>query len=113
MGEFPNKATQFSSEYQPKKNGRKPRIYTQLKELGFSKADVIAAFKELAFYTEADMREVLDDPEKPMIARIVSQAFMNAKEKGDYKIIREIMDVMLTGSSVGDTKIQINFMESF
>ena len=26
MGEFPNKATQFSKDYQPEKNGRKPKL---------------------------------------------------------------------------------------
>ena len=35
-----------------KKGGRKPKIYTQLKELGYSKDDIKACFGELIFYKE-------------------------------------------------------------
>lgn len=42
MGEFPNKATQFSKDYQPEKNGRKPKL-PRLDEL---LADVLGEDKD-------------------------------------------------------------------
>lgn len=42
MGEFPNKATQFSKDYQPEKNGRKPKL-PKLDEL---LADVLGEDKD-------------------------------------------------------------------
>jgi hypothetical protein len=42
VGEFPNKATQFSKDYQPEKNGRKPKL-PKLDEL---LADVLGEDKD-------------------------------------------------------------------
>ena len=42
MGEFPNKATQFSKDYQPEKNGRKPK----LPQLDTLLADVLGEDKD-------------------------------------------------------------------
>lgn len=94
------------------RKGRPLKIYTQLKKLGYSKDDVRAAYGELAFYTEAELKEVLEDDGKPAIAKMVARAFLNAIKKGDYKFIRDIMEVVLSGSAKSDTKIQINFMDS-
>jgi len=42
VGEFPNKATQFSKDYQPEKNGRKPK----LPQLDTLLADVLGEDKD-------------------------------------------------------------------
>lgn len=91
-GTFPNPATQFSSTNQPEKNGRKKRIYTILKEKGFGADDIKTAFKEMAFYSIPELKEIYKDETKPVITRIIANQFAIALTKGDYGRIREIME---------------------
>jgi hypothetical protein len=86
------KATQFGSGQDPTRGGRKKKIYTILKEKGYSKEDVHACFGELAFYTLAELREVAKDETKPVIMVVLAMAFKNAAQKGDYRQIKEIME---------------------
>ena len=92
MGEFPNKSTQFSSTNQPSNNGRKPKIYTVLKEKGYSKEDITTAFGEIAWYTEDELNEVYDDKDLPIITRIVAAQYTKALQKFDWSKIKEIME---------------------
>jgi hypothetical protein len=82
----------FGSGQDPTRGGRKKKIYTILKEKGYSKEDVHACFGELAFYTLAELREVAKDETKPVIMVVLAMAFKNAAQKGDYKQIKEIME---------------------
>lgn len=95
------------------KKGRPKKLYTVLKESGYSKDDIRAAFMDIGHSTEAEARKVLEDEDQDLIYQVVCKAFLEAKSKGDYKLIREIMDVVLTGSSGTQQNIQINFLDSF
>jgi len=92
MGDFPNKATQFSSSNQPKKNDRKKKIYTVLKEMGFTADDVRTAFGEIAFHNISDVIELAKNEAKPIIVRIAAKAFIKAYEAGDWAQVKDIME---------------------
>lgn len=72
--------------------GRPKKIYTILNEKGFSKEDVKCAFKELAFYTVAELKEHAKDKDKPIITRIISNQFNEAYTNKDWTRIKEIME---------------------
>ena len=74
------------------KNGAPKKIYTILKEKGYSKSDVKTAFGELSFYSLKELKEVQNDNSKPIIVRIVSKQFIAAFEDGDWNKIREILE---------------------
>ena len=74
------------------RNGRPKKIYTILKEKGFSKDDTITAFKEIAFYTLKELAELKTDESKPIITRIVAGQFVSAYEKQDWYKIKEILE---------------------
>jgi len=72
--------------------GRPKKIYTILKETGYSATDIKAAFGELAFYTVKDLDIILNDESKPVITRIVANQFKEALGKSDYYKIKEILE---------------------
>jgi len=92
MGDFPNKATQFSSTNQPEKNGRKKKIYTILKEQGYSADDLKTAFGELPFYNTDDLSKLMKDDKAPVIVRIISHQLVLALKSGDWTKIRDVME---------------------
>jgi len=74
------------------RKGAPKKIYTILKEKGYSKSDVKTAFGELSFYSLKELKEVQNDNSKPIIVRIVSKQFIAAFEDGDWNKIREILE---------------------
>jgi hypothetical protein len=72
--------------------GRKKKIYTILKEKGYSKDDVTTAFGELAFYTKDELESVYADESKPIITRIIANQFFQALKNSDWSRIKEIME---------------------
>jgi len=74
------------------RKGAPKKIYTILKEKGYSKSDVKTAFGELSFYSLKELKEVQNDNSKPIIVRIVSKQFIVAFEDGDWNKIREILE---------------------
>ena len=82
----------FSSTNQPENRGRKKKIYSILKEKGYSADDIKTAFGELAFYTENEIEEISTDETKPIIARIVANQFFQALKAGDWNKIKEILE---------------------
>ena len=91
MGNFPNKETQFSSENQPEKNGRKKKIYNQIKEMGYSADDIRTAFGEVAWMTLPELKKIYEDDSRPVILRITCNQYYNALKKGDWQKISEIL----------------------
>lgn len=90
--------TQFNSETGAKaaaarKNpGRKPKIYSVIKELGYCKDDILAAFSELSFYNEDDLREAMENTKLPMITRIIAKNMLKAYESGNLCEISSITE---------------------
>lgn len=74
------------------KKGAPKKIYTVLKRKGYSKTDTVAAFGELAYYSEKELREVEGDEKKPMITRIVSRIMIEAFENGDWAKIKDVIE---------------------
>jgi len=74
------------------KKGRHKKIYTILKEKGYSADDIKTAFGEVAFYTEKEIEQLHDDIEKPIIVRIVAKMYFTALEDGDWSKIKEIIE---------------------
>lgn len=82
----------FGDGQDPTKGGRKKKIYTILKEKGYSKDDIVSCFGEMAFYNLSELNEVVEDREKPAIMIVVARAFIRAIENGDWRYIKEIME---------------------
>lgn len=95
------------------KAGRPKKIYTILKELGYSKDDMRSGMGELAWYTIEDLRKEANDPDKPAIVQIVANQLVLAREKGDWSKVKDILEIVLNGTSNAQQNIQINFNESF
>jgi len=72
--------------------GRKKKIYTVIKELGYSADDIRIAFGELAFYSLEELKAVHDDEKKPIITRIIANQFFMALKKSDWNKIKEILE---------------------
>ncbi len=76
-------------------NGRKKKIYTILKEKGYSKDDIAACFSELGFYTLSETQELCMDETKPIIMQIIAKCFIKAYEDGDWSKCKDIIDQTL------------------
>jgi hypothetical protein len=74
------------------RKGQPPKIYTILKEKGYSGADIKTAFGELAFYSIKEIDDVMNDESKPIIMRIIASTFHEALKDKTYWKIKEIME---------------------
>ena len=91
----PNVGVKFGYGQDPTKGGRKKKIYTILKDKGFSKDDVTTAFTEMLFYSIEELKDVAQDNSKPIIMKIVATALRDAYVKGDYKKARDIIEQVI------------------
>lgn len=89
------KRVKFGSGQDPTKGGRKKKIYTVLKDKGYSKDDVITAFTEMLFYSLDELKEVAQDKTKPIIMGIVATALRDAYIQGDYKKGKDIIEQVI------------------
>jgi hypothetical protein len=72
-------------------NGRPKRIYTILKESGYTKDDISTAFAEIGWQTLEDAEAIVKDPTKPLILKTVAMAFIKGATKGDFRYVSEIL----------------------
>lgn len=73
-------------------NGRKPKILTVIKDLGYGITDIKTAFGVLPFYDEKKLKEVEKDEKKPMLLRIIAKQLYIAYKNGDYNKVKEIIE---------------------
>ena len=84
------KKTQFSSDNQPQKNGRKPKLYTIAKKAyGLSYEE----FKEMRMYlmqlSKTEIEELAKDPGTPMWVVILCRSYVKGAAKGDTKTLED------------------------
>jgi hypothetical protein len=72
-------------------NGRPRKIYTILKESGYTKDDVRTAFNEIAWADIDGLQKIFKDPKSPAIIKVIAHAYKRAIEKGDYRYVSEII----------------------
>ena len=72
-------------------NGRPRKIYTILKESGYTKDDVRTAFNEIAWADVDELQRLFKDPKSPAIIKVIAHAYKRAIEKGDYRYVSEII----------------------
>lgn len=90
------KGNQIGKKFKPgvsgNPEGRPKKIYTILKETGYSADDIRTAQNEISWYTEKDLRAAANKKTNPAIVRILAKRFLSAIREGDYKSIKEIID---------------------
>ena len=74
------------------KKGRPPKIYNHIKNLGYSKDDILAVFGELPFYTISQLQKIIKKKKTPAIVIVVAMALKNAISTNDYRHIKEIIE---------------------
>ena len=74
------------------KKGRPLKIYTILKESGYSKDDVRVVFSELPMYSMQELKDVIKKKKVPVLVLIVAKAIESAIKNSDYKQVKEILE---------------------
>lgn len=99
----------FGQGQDPTKGGRPKKIYTILKETGYSKDDIRTAFGELAFYNMKQLKEVVEKEDTPAIVLVVATALRKAIQNGDYSKIKEIIEQVIGKSTqLIDANMKVN-----
>jgi hypothetical protein len=86
------KSVKFGAGQKQEGAGRPRKIYTILKEKGYSADDIKTAFGEMAWYTLDELKAVHSDNTKPIITRIVANQFFKAFKDSDWNKIKEILE---------------------
>jgi hypothetical protein len=87
-------------------NGAPKKIYTIIREMGYSANDLKTSFAELTWYSIKELETVKDDPDKPAIVRIVANQLLIALKSGDMNKVREILEYTL-GKPKQETDVNI------
>jgi len=87
----------FNKGYDERRNvnGRPKKIFNLIKESGYSKEDIRDAFDEIGWQTMDDLNEVMLDPNKPVILKVIAKAFLRGADKGDFRYVSEILTHVL------------------
>jgi hypothetical protein len=85
----------FSSTYQPVKNGRPKKIYTLIRESGYSKDDAKDMFADIGWLTQKELKELFESDKTPAIMKVLAHAYNKGINKGDYRYVAEIIQQWL------------------
>lgn len=87
------KATRFSSTNQPKKSGRKPHIYTQLKDVYQISVDEYRKVVQfLMNSTKAEIKALCEAKDTPIWMVNLCSAFLADTKKGTTYLLSELTD---------------------
>jgi hypothetical protein len=94
---MPNKENLINKGFDKKpeninREGRPKKIFTILKEKGYTKDDFHGAVGELFWYTSVELKEAHSDEKKPIIIRIIANQLYLALQNGDFAKIRELSE---------------------
>ncbi len=84
---------QFEKGYDPRRdgNGRKPKVYTILREMGYGNDDIIACFRELMWYNIKEIKELVGKSNIPIIKGIMAKSLITDYNKGNLNNTREFL----------------------
>lgn len=88
-------------------NGRPKKIYTILKESGYTNEEIRIAFAEVAWSDKEELERILNDPTTPTIVRGVAHSFKRAADKGDYRYMKDMIEQVIgQAKQTVDTEIK-------
>ena len=97
----------------PSKNqGRKKKILTEFKDIGYSKKDVISSYENLVALTEDEADGIMKDPKATLLEKLVIASLLKAKSKGDYRYAAQIIE-MVAGKAVQTHEVKKPTFEGF
>lgn len=90
------------------RGGRPKKIFTILKDQGYSKDDIQTAFGQLAWYTLEELKVMAAKTKgQPAIVSIVANQFIKAHANADWNRIKEILE-----HTIGRPKQDIGISET-
>jgi len=91
VAEFPNKATQFSSENQPEKNGRPRKYVSLLKEQGYKLSEVNDAIQVLMSMDLEELKTVYTNPKATVLEVTIAGAIKKSIERGSLYSVETLL----------------------
>jgi hypothetical protein len=83
---------QFSSTYQPKKNGRKPSVIKKaIKDNGISMDDMMHCFRYVMGKSREELQDIIKDPKESIVIVSAATAMLKDLSKGSLANISTVM----------------------
>lgn len=92
-----NEGVKFSAENQPKNNGRPPKLMTEFTKIGegFKPSQVKQIIQIAAALQPDEADKVLRKKETTLLERAVIKTLQKAATKGDYNLIKTMIEVFV------------------
>ena len=91
--------TQFGKGQNPRLGGRPKNALADLKKMlqknGYSNDDILTAFTAISWSKLSELKELAEDPDAPVILKVVSLTFYKAIQDKDYRKIQAIIEQII------------------